>query len=367
MCMGEIQSPVFLFAYGSLIWRAGFPYESSFTGFIKGFRRRFWLQDTFHRGDAKQPGRTLTIVKEEDYNQIIQNNLEEGISEDVINQRFIVNDCSCQHQNFFKRNVSTHSIHEKDNNNNETDTRVWGTCYKIPFEHAEKVIKDLDYRELVAGYRKTYVSVYVSDSIVACRKAIVYYYDPFEKRVGASTSTPFVGPENLCCTAKHIARSFGLSGPNRDYLYRLHEHLPMSDKYIDNLVECVRSIESHYPMNNSIQAVLRTEEFKGTIFIDQGATSALSQRCKNLLACGIRQVCGEFEPDDIVVVVDCHTNKVVAKGFSNFSSCDIRKIQGKNSKTICQELNQRTQPVLNLSIPSQTPHEVVSKSRMILL
>lgn len=364
MCMGEIQAPIYVFAYGSLIWRPGFPYESSFSGFIKGFRRRFWMQDTFHRGHITQPGRTLTILREEDYNQLIQN--KQHTSVEVVNNNnnkgFIINDCSCQHQHYFQRHSSSVLLEEDEN-----DLRVWGTCYKIPFEHAEKVIKDLDYRELVAGYHKTYVSVYVSDSIVACRKAIVYYYNPFEKEESAEISSPFVGPENLCCTAMLIARSFGHSGPNRDYLYRLHEHLPILDKYIGALVECVRSIESHYPMNNSIQMVLRTEEYKGKIYIDQGATSALSQKSKNLLACGIRNVFGEFEQDDIVVVVDCHTNKVVAKGFSNLSAADIRIIQGKNSKALGQEFLKN--PLLNASnlSHSRAPHEVISKSRMILL
>ena len=263
--------------------------------------------------------------------------------------------CSCKQQNFgHKTLIDDASKHESE----DTDI-VWGTCYKISFENSEKVLKDLDYRELVAGYQKTTVKVFVSDTIAVCQNAIVYYYDPFKER--EHQENPFCGPENVCCSSKHIAKSFGFSGPNRDYLYRLQEYLPVSDHYVDTLVRYVRFLESHYPMNGSVFHILRVEKEKGWIYIDQGATSALSQRCKNLLSCGIRRVSGEFERDDIVSVLDCVTKKVIAKGFSNFNSKEIGKIQGKNQRTLKIELKS-----MNLE-HHHHPTEVISKSRMILL
>ncbi|EFC40926.1 ChacC and PUA domain-containing protein [Naegleria gruberi] len=367
MCMGDIDAPLFIFAYGSVIWRPGFEYESSFSGFIKGFRRRFWLEDLFHRGQPNQEGRTLTIIRENDYQKVLKEKSNKPI-------------CSCQYQNFAHKSSLQHDINSKSEDMDEEI--VWGTCYKVSFENAERVMKDLDYRELVAGYQKTSVKVYVSDTIAVCQNAIVYYFDPFVNREQPK-KCPFIGPENICCSSKHIARAFGHSGPNRDYLYRLQEYLPVSDHYVDTLVHHVRALESHYPMNCSILEVLRKGEEKGSILVDQGATSALSQRCKNLLACGITKLIGEFERDDIVTIRDCNSRKIIAKGFSNFNSKEIAQMQGKNLKTLLME-NKVTSitshnntttltTICNTSTNATSNHvihhptEVISKSRMILL
>ena len=334
------------------------------------------MKDTFHRGTGLEPGRTLTILKEGDYHNLLQN--QQIVNKDDQSSSSVYVPCGCQRQNY------QHLNFELDHNANSDE--VWGMCYKISFSQAEKVMKDLDFRELVAGYHKTTVKVYVADNIVACHNAVVYYFDPFNCNL---ENNPFVGPENICCTSKYIARSFGYSGPNRDYLYRLQEYLPTCDSYVEKIVKFVRAIESHHPMNHTIQSILQKEESKGSIFVDQGATSALSQRCKNLLACGIRNVIGDFERDDVVEVVDIRTNRVIAKGFSNMHSSEIRQIQGKNSKTLFDELisspldcpdaisesEHPSTPSNKLQCSSQSlsvhhhviPQEVISKSRMILL
>ncbi|NWX42305.1 CHAC1 glutamylcyclotransferase, partial [Steatornis caripensis] len=41
---------VWIFGYGSLVWRPGFEFTSRKVGFIRGYSRRFWQGDTFHRG-----------------------------------------------------------------------------------------------------------------------------------------------------------------------------------------------------------------------------------------------------------------------------------------------------------------------------
>lgn len=49
----ELAAPLWIFGYGSLVWRPGFEFTSRKVGFIRGYSRRFWQGDTFHRGSEK--------------------------------------------------------------------------------------------------------------------------------------------------------------------------------------------------------------------------------------------------------------------------------------------------------------------------
>jgi len=70
----------------------------------------------------------------------------------------------------------------------------------------------------------------------------------------------------------------------------------------------------------------------GTIKIDFGASKAL-RNGKSLLAAGVTRVDGFFNKGENVLIID-QNNIQLARGLSSFSSVEINKIKGKQSKEI---------------------------------
>ena len=104
---------------------------------------------------------------------------------------------------------------------------------------------------------------------------------------------------------------------------------------INNMIK--KKIYTHFiPKISSLDAkkkwIISSLNSSGKIYIDQGAARALNNG-KSLLAAGIVEVEGSFEKGENVLIVD-ENNQNLARGLSSFTSSEINKIKGKQSREI---------------------------------
>lgn len=154
-------SGVWIFGYGSLVWRPSFPHLERGPGFIRGWVRRFWQGSTDHRGVPSAPGRVVTLIA-------------------------------------------------------SPADRCWGVAYRVAGEARQEVLAALDHRER-GGFDRHRVRVEFADSGRPPAEALVY--------VAGSRNPNFLGPASDVEIAAQIRGSRGPSGPNLEYALRLAESL----------------------------------------------------------------------------------------------------------------------------------------------
>lgn len=178
---------MWVFGYGSLIWKAGFNFDERLVGFIKDYRRVFYQGSTDHRGTPEYPGRTVT--------------LEPAKGE-----------------------------------------FCWGAAYKISKKEDQEVATTyLEVREKQYD-QKAYVDFYTDPTAdtPAVSEVIVYIASPDKKQ-----NVNYLGPASTEDIAKQIVKAEGPSGPNRDYLFQLEKALLQfgcKDKHVIDLATEVRRI-----------------------------------------------------------------------------------------------------------------------------
>ncbi|KAJ1721501.1 hypothetical protein LPJ53_003988 [Coemansia erecta] len=209
---------LWVFGYGSLIYRVDFPVEASVFGYIKGHHRAFLQESHDHRGTEESPGRVCTLVPHAEWLQLFPHHHHHQEDE-----------CS---------SAAGDQVHEQV---------CWGMAYKVQSGREAEVKRKLDYREK-DGYTVDFVDVFAdgaSGDQPVLRDVMVY--------VGESHNPSFAGASSLEDTAKVIARAEGPSGTNRDYLFHLcaalrHHHPQALDPYLAQLETLVKAIVASSPL-----------------------------------------------------------------------------------------------------------------------
>ncbi len=169
-----------IFGYGSLIWRPDFAYVERRTAWIAEWSRRFWQGSTDHRGVPGDPGRVVTLVRED-------------------------------------------------------EARCWGTAYRIEPENGDEIFDRLAYREK-GGYDRISLDIHFAVPGDAPVTGFVYFANP--------DNPNWLGPAPLADIARQIRRSHGPSGANTEYVLQLAAALRgmgVEDEHVFALADLVKS------------------------------------------------------------------------------------------------------------------------------
>ena len=120
----------------------------------------------------------------------------------------------------------------------ESTERVWGAAYHIPAAKVPEVREYLDIRE-INGYSIQFTPFVPADASEPIN-TLVY--------IGLPSNPQFLGPQDPDALARHILKSKGPSGENREYLFQLEEALNglgegSRDTHISDLVRRCKEIE----------------------------------------------------------------------------------------------------------------------------
>ncbi len=152
---------LWVFGYGSLMWRPDFPFAERARARLDGYHRAFCISSTHHRGSATRPGLVLGL----DWGG------------------------ACE-----------------------------GVAYRVPADKAAAVLGYLRERELISGvYREARVPIALHDDTHRTVPALAYIVE--------RCHPSYARPQSLAQTAHLIRSAHGVSGYNLDYLLNTVRHL----------------------------------------------------------------------------------------------------------------------------------------------
>ncbi|CAG8400019.1 unnamed protein product [Penicillium salamii] len=203
------KGDLWVFGYGSLIWKPPPHFDQRIPGYVSGYVRRFWQASSDHRGTHEKPGRVVTVIE----------------------------------RSFWETLDDPHAQAESDS---ASTGKVWGAAYHIPASHAEEVHDYLDERE-INGYTAHYTPFHATVDIAGDQTPIICMV-----YIGQPSNSQFLreaesrDPQQV---AQVIASSQGASGKNTEYLFMLEKALEgiglgTADVHVTDLVKRVKAIEA---------------------------------------------------------------------------------------------------------------------------
>jgi glutathione-specific gamma-glutamylcyclotransferase len=159
--MSDDGGPLWIFAYGSLLWRPGFPFERRSAAFLEGWERRLDQGSPDHRGTPEKLGRVATLVRAD-------------------------------------------------------GRRCGGAVYRVADPDRAEILVALDHRER-GGYDRVEVDAILADPPGERVRAVVWVASP--------DNPYHLGPAPLDEMVRQIQTAVGPSGANVEYVLRLAETL----------------------------------------------------------------------------------------------------------------------------------------------
>ncbi|XP_028996869.1 glutathione-specific gamma-glutamylcyclotransferase 1 [Betta splendens] len=166
------KTSLWIFGYGSLVWKPDFKYKRSKVGYIQGYKRRFWHGDNFHRGNDELPGRVVTLIEDD-------------------------------------------------------DESTWGVAFEVTGSQVEESLKYLNVRETVCGgYVTKMVDFFPEGAGQSPVQALVY--------IATADNALYLGPASPEAIGAQIAVCSGKTGHNLEYLLRLAEFMRHSCPHVED-------------------------------------------------------------------------------------------------------------------------------------